>query len=92
MECACENNRKKQHNLAGSNQDPNCQYRNLANAIICAAAEDYRLALKNGDHRMRESVERFFRSDWYSVLSDLDAEIIITRLQQEHDPCCRIKQ
>ena len=57
-----------------SNGDP---YENLANAIVLTAVEDYRKALKkysrNPDSKSAkaevDSLERFFRSQWYSARS-----------------------
>lgn len=66
-------------------------YQNLANAIVIAAAKDYRDALrslqrnKNNDKakRMKEEVERFFSSDWYSVLTDLDGAFLMRKIREE---------
>ena len=68
-------------------------YENLANAIILQAVKDYRMALKSlkanprnrtalGD---KNEVERFFRSDWLSVLTSVDGEMLIHSLQMEVD-------
>ena len=66
-------------------------YENLANAIVLLAAKDYRLALarcsrypeKDMYRYEKESIERFFRSGWFGVLTRLDPEILIRRLCQE---------
>ena len=66
-------------------------YQQLANAIILAAVEDYRWAKKklkkhptNKEAKlMVEDCEEFFRSDWFTVLSDLDGEDILKRLSEE---------
>lgn len=66
-------------------------YENLANAIILQAVKDYRTALKclvmNPNNRSAQSdkaeVERFFRSQWYSVLTSVDGEMLIRSLQEE---------
>lgn len=66
-------------------------YENLANAIITAAAKDYMAALKilkksptnvTAKDTVRQC-EKFFRSDWYSVLTDVDGEFLIRRLKEE---------
>ena len=52
-------------------------YEKLANAIIIQAAKDYRAALRrlrrkpgNKDaQNEKESIERFFRSDWFRALA-----------------------
>ena len=66
-------------------------YENLANAIVITAAKDYRDALRsltrnknnNNAKRMKEEVERFFNSDWYSVLTDLDGAFLMRMIQEE---------
>ena len=66
-------------------------YENLANAIVITAAKDYRDALRslkrnknnNNAKRMKEEVERFFNSDWYSVLTDLDGAFLMRKIQEE---------
>lgn len=66
-------------------------YENLANAIIQTAATDYRAAMrrlcKNHANYAAASeaaeLERFFRSAWYEMLTDLDGEYLLGRLRQE---------
>ena len=66
-------------------------YENLANAIVITAAKDYRDVLRsltrnknnNNAKRMKEEVERFFNSDWYSVLTDLDGAFLMRKIQEE---------
>jgi hypothetical protein len=68
-------------------------YENLANAIILQAIKDYRTALKclkaNLRNRVasadRNEIERFFRSQWFSVLTDVDGESLIRSLTKEVD-------
>ena len=68
-------------------------YENLANAIILQAVKDYRMALKslkaNPRNRTamadKDGIERFFRSDWFSVLTSVDGEMLIRSLQMEVD-------
>jgi len=67
----------------------NCE--NLANAIILQAAKDYRKALRtlslNPHNRSAQyecrSLEQFFRSGWFGVLTQLDPELLIRRLKAE---------
>lgn len=66
-------------------------YENLANAIILQAVKDYRYAR----HKLRKNpnnakakaeineCERFFLSDWFGVLTNLDGEILLQKLKQE---------
>ena len=67
------------------------QFEGLANAIIIQAAVDYRLALKQLRQnplfqpaiRMRYEVERFFRSDWFSILTRINGIDLLARLKTE---------
>lgn len=65
----------------------------LASAIILQAVSDYRKALRRRqraqDHvtalgRIREC-ERFFRSKFYAVLTDVDGETLIRMIRAELD-------
>lgn len=61
----------------------------LANAIVVQAVKDYRTALRgeNVVHKSPISVikdcEKFFRSDWYRVLTKVDGEMLIAKLREE---------
>ncbi len=67
-----------------------CWY-DLANAVIVRAAEDYRADLQRirKDPGNREAmkdalkIERFFRSRWYTRLTDVPGEYLIERLRKE---------
>ena len=69
------------------NTDP---YKNLAAAIVEKAVIDYRKALKktrkypNNEFALSEKaeLERFFRSSWCRMLTDIDGEVIIEKIQQ----------
>ena len=66
-------------------------YQELANAIVVMAAKDYRHALRiqrrNPDSQAAkikiDEIERFFRSDWYRLLTDVDGEMLIKKLREE---------
>lgn len=66
-------------------------YENLAQAVNLQAVKDYRTARKelkyhpkNKDTKlMIEDCERFFRSDWFGVLTSVDGQMLLTRLQEE---------
>lgn len=66
-------------------------YEKLANAIILTAVEDYREALRilslnpNNNYATGEvhSIERFFRSGFFGILTKLDSEMLIKRLNEE---------
>lgn len=66
-------------------------YKELANAIIVQAVKDYRDAVerlrytpddKSALHDKR-SKEKFFRSNWFSILSDLNGELLLKKLKEE---------
>ena len=67
------------------------KYEDLANAIVITAVKDYRDVLKklnkhpNSNHlkHTKNDIERFFRSKWYSVLTDIDPEFLIKKLNEE---------
>ncbi len=66
-------------------------YEKLANAIVLQAVSDYRAALKKvkKNPKNREAIEgalqleKFFRSEWYQVLTSVDGEYLIDRLRKE---------
>ena len=66
-------------------------YEKLANAIILQAVKDYRAAKKklkkqptNKDAEiMIKDTERFFCSDWFTALTDVDGSVILRKLQEE---------
>ena len=63
----------------------------LANAIIIQAVKDYRAALRDKkkshqelrEHKIREC-EKFFRSEWFEILTKLNGELLLNRLQEEY--------
>jgi len=77
--------------MAGNKNLAEDPYERLANAIILQAVTDYRVALKKikANPRNKEAInealqiEEFFRSGWYSVLTSVDGEYLIKRLQEE---------
>ena len=63
-------------------------YERLAQAICVSAAKDLLAGLRRMKRTgaMNDEVrrgERFFRSDWYKMLSDADGEYIIKHLREE---------
>ena len=65
-------------------------YQALANAIVELAVKDYKKALKQ-HYRFPNSkdyadavtsLERFFRSGWYGMLTDLDGEYLMTGVRR----------
>lgn len=74
-----------------SKQDNLDPYESLANAIIMQAVRDYRDAMKKlsrgrsnkAAEATRDECLRFFRSGWFSVLTDIDPEYLIRKLDEE---------
>lgn len=66
-------------------------YENLANAIVLQAARDYRQILRwmrqHPDSKRAKSdaaaLERFFHSQWYELLTNLDGDVLIAKLREE---------
>ncbi len=66
-------------------------YEDLANAIIIKACNDYRTALKRVKKNPESkdainealSLERFFKSPWYQVLTSVDGKFLIRKIRAE---------
>ena len=66
-------------------------YEKLANAIVLQAVKDYRTALKRVARRPKDrdglatknECERFFRSGWVGILTGIDPEMLMRKLQME---------
>ena len=66
-------------------------YRDLANAIVLQAVKDYRkickeLTVKPNDKKIlceKRSIEKFFRSKWFTRLCKMDGELLMQRLKKE---------
>ena len=61
-------------------------YEELAHAIIVRAANDYRLLwnFKRTDYAKQELIE-FFYSEWFFILTKLNPEWLIEKLEKEAD-------
>lgn len=70
--------------LARLRNDDGDPYQNLANAIICVAADDYRAALEKNDQPLLSSLRHFFRSAWCGILTSVDVERLMDELNAEH--------
>lgn len=74
--------------MKSENIDP---YQNLANAIVLTAVKDYRAALRrlkrkpnNKDAAAeRDSIEEFFHSGYFTILTEMDPEYLVDRLNKE---------
>lgn len=70
-------------------------YEGIANGIILQAVKDYRDAYKKlskgrknqAAQQMKDECLRFFRSHWFTVLTEVDPEFLIRKLDKEaeHD-------
>ncbi len=60
-------------------------YRNLANAIVIDAAQDWMNLIKRDPHSKRiADLRQFFKSDWCAVLcGDANPQYILERLEKE---------
>ena len=66
-------------------------FEKLANAIVLQAVKDYRMALKRVARHpkdrdglaTRNECERFFRSGWFGILTWIDPEMLMRKLQME---------
>lgn len=66
-------------------------FENLTNAIILQAVKDYRKTLsrcvrhpeKLNYHEEKTAIERFFRSNWFSFLTDINPDMLIRKLREE---------
>ena len=65
-------------------------YENLANAIVLQAVKDYKAALHTLEDYPESSFakheivvqERFFHSQWFGILTDLDPERLISGVKE----------
>lgn len=59
-------------------------YERLANAIVVRAVIDYRrLWDRNITDRDKQKIVEFFRSEWFCVLTKIDCDWLIERLEKE---------
>lgn len=57
-------------------------YKELAAAIVGRAVIDYKTALKCQNDSATYSLERFFCSAWFEVLSDCNCEILMQMVRR----------
>ena len=74
-------------------------YRDLANAIVMQAAQDYYAALRkcrrcNTEQNRKEvkALEAFFRGEWYSRLTDQNGEELLERIRMIALQKCKIQR
>lgn len=82
-------------------RDIESAYRKLAEAIIVKAAEDYFNALngisyltnkKKDSEWVIKECEKFFHSQWYRTLTDVDGDFLIEQIKREHNRQVRKEQ
>ena len=74
-----------------SREIPEINYQRLADEIVIRAVKDYRKALRTLKYhpendtarRSKREVEKFFNSQWFGVLTEIDPEMLISRLRKE---------
>ncbi len=74
--------------MANTSIDP---YEALANAVVLQAVKDWREAVgklnkgrKNvAAESMRDECERFFKSSYFNTFTELDGEILLSKLKSE---------
>lgn len=66
---------------ANNHIPPEHPYKNLAMAIVERAVIDYRIATKSKDDTVKKALRKFFTSDWFALLCDLDGEVLMNRLE-----------
>ena len=59
-------------------------YQDLANAIVAVAVDDYRTALQEDDKPVLKSLEKFFLSDWYRMLTNVAPDALLSFLNREY--------
>lgn len=65
-------------------------FEHLAKSIVIQAIEDYRECLKYGRIKLLsknkyniQEIEKFFKSDWFHILSGMNGERLIKILQEQ---------
>ena len=67
-------------------------YLNLANAVVLQAVEDYKVSLKMDRNKQKynydpffhkETLEHFFLSDWFMLLTNVNGKVLIDTIQKE---------
>ena len=68
-------------------------WENLANAIVLQAVDDYRRLLRgkriHNDNNRKVTIEEFFLSEWFEILTQVDGQTILNRLQKEYQDECK---
>ncbi len=59
-------------------------YSRLCNAIIVQAVKEYMGAKKRNNKNRLAEIKRFFLSEWYSVLTELDGAKMLEMLDEKY--------
>ncbi len=70
---------------ANNHIPPEYPHKNLALAIVERAVIDYRIAVRSKDYTGKRELRRFFTSDWFAFLCDLDGEVLMNNLEDMED-------
>lgn len=70
---------------ANNHIPPEYPHKNLALAIVERAVFDYRIAVRSKDYTAKRELRRFFTSDWFAFLCDLDGEVLMNNLKDMED-------
>ena len=62
--------------------DKDNPYQSLANAI---AVDDYRSALQSKNNELESSVNEFFDSNWFRMLTKVDASVLKSLIRKEQN-------
>ena len=65
-------------------------YKELAAAIVERAVVDYKTALKCQNDSATYSLERFFCSAWFDILSDCDGRVLMQMIRRKWHECKRV--
>ena len=86
------NRTKAQIKVISQSMEDASPWHKLVYAIVRQAAKDYRMARSRthanpmiatqAEEELRQ-LEGFFRSPWFKVLTDVDGDLILTRLKKE---------
>lgn len=60
-------------------------YQSLANAIVAIAVDDYRSALQSKNNELESSVNDFFDSNWFRMLTKVDASVLKSLIRKEQN-------
>lgn len=70
----------------------------LAHGIVLQAVADYRASLRGrrasatmSVQTMKKDCEKFFLSEWFTILTKVDGELLMKKLQEEYENECNTR-